>query len=190
MAMGNTIKLVLSWLGLLGMLMCMISIFGIWYAERQVDAIREQLFDGVETSFLRIECGIDSVKQVLDDSQVTVEKVQHNLQEWTVDETSENLKARLQLETRAEQLVGRLEQTEALLAASGSAVEHVGQLLGLAIQTRKEQIGKLAVTLLASFTQLDQRLSGFAARITETRETIGRLTLASNACEGHSRDSY
>jgi DNA anti-recombination protein RmuC len=176
-------------------------------------------------SFLRIDKGIDSVAQILDDSQVTVEKVQQNLQEWTVDETAENLKTRLKLETRTEQLAGGLEQAEALLDASSSTAEHVSQLLALGqkaglplhaelvaplseqisalqskvgvaretaenlrlrvgegseagedrSQTRASQIAELAVPLLATFSQLDERMSDFGARTDEARTAVGRL---------------
>lgn len=223
--MASKMKRVLSWLGLFGTLVCVSGVLGTWYAERQVNSIRRQMFESVERSFARIEKGIGSVERVLHDSQVTVEKIKQRLKDWKLDETDENLKAKLQLETRAEQLAGRLDQAEALLSGFNSTVEHVTQLLalgekaGLPIHaelveglskristlqskiavarqtakslrrlvaggnndtgeskdTRLERVGKLAVTMTATFTQLNERISRFAARATETRETISRL---------------
>ena len=145
------------------------------------------------------------------------------MKDWTREQTGENLEARLQLEAKAEQLVGGLQKAEGFLNASSSIVENVRQLVelggeaGLPVDTNlvarlSEQIATLQTTvaaacetaegvrqhvspeydggevgqnraagatkivagLLATFSQLDERLSDFAARTTEARDAMGR----------------
>jgi chromosome segregation ATPase len=222
--MANKTKWFVSGIGLLGTVVCAIGVIGVWYVERRVDAIREQMFESVEASFARIDNRVISVEQLLADSRITIEKFQQDLKDRALDKTGENLKARFQLETRAEQLTGGLDKAETLLNASNATVEHVAQLLqlgelaGLPLNqqlldpvseqivllqtrvaaakqtadnlqrqvvsvenedasspTRVQQIRKLAVTLLATFSQLDQRVSDFAAQINETRDAATRM---------------
>ena len=63
------------------------------------------------------------------------------------------------------------ETAENLRLHDGEGVEAGGDRS----QTRAKQIGELAVTLLATFSQLDERISDFGARTDETRTAIGRL---------------
>lgn len=219
-----TTRHVFSWIGLLGTLVCGAGILGVWYAERRVDQIRQRGFESIAASLAHVEDRVELAQDLVYESRLNVEEVQHRLKEWTWEETADRLNARLNLEVRAEQVGNRLQQAENLLGLAHTMADNIVVLLkvgdeagfgikadtvlalsdrisalesdvaaaketaaglrlrdsdgdgaGEAAGQRVEQIVKLATSLIATFSQLDERVRGFATRLAETREAVERI---------------
>ena len=66
----------LSLLGALGTLLCVVGAVGVWYAEVRIDRVRVQLFERVDQSLSEIDDRVVAVQKLAAQSKVTLEEIQ------------------------------------------------------------------------------------------------------------------
>jgi hypothetical protein len=120
-------KHLVSLLGALGTLLCLVASLGVWYVEWRIDRARRQVFERVEQSLLGINSRLIKTQNLAKQSKITVEEIQQRMQDWTKTEASERLAARFDVEAKAQQLSAGLRQAEVMLELSHETVQHVRQ---------------------------------------------------------------
>jgi len=121
----------LSLLGILGALLCVVGSLGVWYIESRIDRSREQVFDRVDRSFSGINSRLVGIQDLAAKSKITVEEIQRRMQDWTKNEASDRLAARFDVEARVQQLTAGLRQTELMLELSHESFQNVRQAIEL-----------------------------------------------------------
>jgi hypothetical protein len=122
---------VVSLLGILGTVLCIGSVLGVWYAEVRIDRARKQLFEGIDQSLSRIDGRVVEIQKLAGQSKVTIEEVQQRARELTRKEARDRLAERFEVEVRIEKLAAGLQQADSLLEISHESVQQIRQALEL-----------------------------------------------------------
>jgi chromosome segregation ATPase len=126
--MSILIRLV-SWLGALGTLLCVVGAVGVWYVEVRIDRVRERLFERVDRSLSEIDGRVAEVQQLAARSKITIEEIQQRAQEFTRREARDRLAEKLDIDARMQRLTGGLQQADLVLDSSQETVRQIRQVL-------------------------------------------------------------
>lgn len=138
--MKNIAARALPALGLLGTLLCVLGIFGVWYVEIRIDRVTSQFFGRLNESLAAGRKRLANIEDAVEGTVITTNDIRQKVTELAVSEAGQTLSARLQIETRVEKLDGGLEKIGLLLDASSATLLDirqtlvVGESLGLPVE--------------------------------------------------------
>ena len=123
-----------SFLGALGTLLCVVGCLGVWYVESRIDGARVQVFERIDQSLSRINDRLVDVQKLAAESKITVEEVQQRLRSLAKKEASGRFAERFDVEARVQRLTAGLRQAELMLELSHETVDQVGQVLEMGVE--------------------------------------------------------
>ena len=158
-----------SFLGALGTLFCVVGGLGVWYVELRMDRAREQLFERADQSLSRIDRRLVDVQRLVAESKITVEEVRLRVQDWTKNEAGDRLAAEFDIEARVQRLVAGLRQAELMVELSDDTVQQVRQILELGVGLGLSITADSVDPLLKRLSEFKEELS----RAIEIAESFG-----------------
>ena len=163
-------KHLVSLLGGLGTLLCLVAGLGVWFVEWRVDRARGKLFERVEQALSRINSRLIETQNLAAKSKITVEEIQQRMLDRAKKEASDRLIDRTDVDARIQQLATGLRQVELMLEISHETAVHVRQVL--------EVGAELGVSLNAdSIDPLLERIAGIKEDVSQainTAESLGK----------------
>jgi chromosome segregation ATPase len=122
-------------LGLVGVIVCGAGAYGVWQVQSRLNRANDKVFDGVDRGLESVQERIPAVRQRVQQAKITTDEVHAALRVWTTkqvqNQVRERIVAKLEIDTRAEQLAGHLHAVDLRLDASTMAVRDVRRLLEL-----------------------------------------------------------
>ena len=161
-----------SILGLLGILLCVAGITGLWYAKKRIDGVARQVFETTSESLSRVNRRLVDIGHAVDGAKISVDEIKENLKHRTTVAAKENLSSRLELEARVERLEGCLTKAELLLNTSTQTFQDIRQTLELC-----ERLGLLVETefldlTLGTLTHLQTDVQAAGVTVEDIRQRV------------------
>lgn len=123
-----------SLLGMLGIVLCVAGILGLWYVELRIDRACERVFRRVDESLAAIDGRLSEAQALAVKSRITIEEIQQRARDWTKDGAGERLSEKFEIEAKVTQLLTGLQRSVVLLERSQEAGQHVRQVLEIGDQ--------------------------------------------------------
>jgi chromosome segregation ATPase len=158
--------------GILGTLLCLVGIAGVWYVESRIARAGEQAVDWMDHSFSALDGRLTQVQELAAESKITIDEVQQRLSEWTATEARERLADELELETRLQKLSAGLHRAEQMVEWSQETVEDVQQALAIGVGLGLPWEADSVAPLSESITELEEHLS----HAIETTESLRQFS--------------
>lgn len=113
--MSKAVRRILSWLGLLGFVLCVLCVVVVWFVVMRIDRATEQLYQRVDHSFDVAGERLGDVQERVAGAALSAEELRESLRNAGTERVRENLDSLLRPEERIERLNGNLEQADTLL---------------------------------------------------------------------------
>lgn len=167
----------LSILGVLGIVLCVAGILGVWYAQNRIDRVVEKVFQRAVQSLIAASRRLSEIEQAVEDAKITMGDVEESLKNRGSEIAYSTLDSRLQLEASVVRLDDGLNRAELLLANAAAAVEELRELLELGedlVMPVKAQVVAPGLEALRKFQATLETARDAVGRIDETlkRESV------------------
>jgi hypothetical protein len=169
------LPLLASFLGLLGVVVCVAGIAAVWSIGSQLSRTREHVFDGIDETLAAVRDRVLGAQRRVQESKITTEDIEQSLRDWTRKETSERLASRLKVEEKAGQLALRLQQADLWLQISGASIQGVQQTLEVGSSIGAPVDAALINPLLAKLALLRSQLKQATKKADEIRERAAEI---------------
>src|SRR4051794_2792988 len=109
-------------LGLVGVVACGAGAYGVWQVQSRLYQANDKVFDGVDRGLEGAQERIPVVRQRVNQAKITTDEVNSALRVWSTKQVQDRVVAKLEIDTRTEQLAGHLQAVDHRLDASTMAV--------------------------------------------------------------------
>jgi hypothetical protein len=116
-------------LGILGVVACLLGIYGVWIAGSRLNLANDKVFAAVDRGLASGQEHIRGVQKRVQESKITTSEISAKLRDWSITQAKERLAAELEIERRTEKLSGQLQVADTWLQTSSESVRSVQQLL-------------------------------------------------------------
>ena len=145
-------------LGVLGTIVCLALIIGVWLVNAKLSATTQDLFGQVNDTLAEIRERVPPAQERFEAAKITVQDIEHTLREWTKKEVGQQLSERLELSERTERLASSVQQADQWLEMSEAALELIQRVLSASRPSEVDK-GKSVGALLEEIATLRTQLS-------------------------------
>ncbi len=160
--------------GGLGVLGCLAAVIGIWYVDDRLCETTVALTDRLDGSLDRVHDGIDHATQRLDASKLRANDFQVALKNWSTLQATEQVRVRLNVDERVEQLGTVVQQANAWLESATASVEVVKQTIMLANTAGRDIQTKPVETLLSELSALQTQVQEIRQFVDDFQSQAGQ----------------
>ena len=128
---GRLILFAAFGLGLVGCIVCVAAMIGLWSTSARLRSTTEAVFANVDGSFVVIQQRAQRTQDRVEASVITTDGIATSLKEWTKREAGQRLVAQLDLAEKSDKLRFAMQQADDWLELSASSAESVQQALSM-----------------------------------------------------------
>ncbi len=121
-------------LGSVGLLACMVGIFGVWLIKSRLDQANETVTVGLDKGLTSIQDRVRDAQRRIQDSKITASTMSQQLRDWSVEKAKERIVTQLDIEAQTNKLAGQLQSADALLKSSTELFQGGREILVIANQ--------------------------------------------------------
>jgi hypothetical protein len=162
-------------LGLLGIVACALGGYGVWSVGARLNRANERAFGAIDEGLVAARERVVGVQGRVADYKGATDTIAKLARGRAGQRALESVAARLDLESKADNLAQRLGQADAVLDAAGEAVEGVKQVLETADTLGVQANGAVVDEVFENLTKLRGMVQQAQATAAEVRDVAAKL---------------
>jgi hypothetical protein len=176
---GRLILFATFGLGLVGCIVSVAAMIGLWTTSARLRSVTDTLFANVDGSFVIIHERAQRTQDRVEASVITTDGIATSLKEWTKREAGQRLVAQLDLAEKSDRLRFAMQQADDWLELSASSAESVQQALSMVSELGAQIDTARIDAVIKGITSLRNQL----AEATEFVDNLQKRTAAMSADE-------
>jgi chromosome segregation ATPase len=168
--------------GFLGVVSCVAGVYAVWSLGSRLERANDKLFAMIDKGLAVSQDRIREVETRIKESKITTDEFGQRLRDWSTSRAKEGLVSRLEIESRAEKLVGRLQTAESWLETSTESIRSVQRVM--------ELCNSIGVPMdPASLEEVLENITSLRSRLQQTERTVDGIRAITADKEGESEET-
>ncbi|KAA5539442.1 hypothetical protein FYK55_24215 [Roseiconus nitratireducens] len=130
--MKRALRLIPMILGVLGIALCLVALFGLWTIRSRLDRVNREVFRKADSALVAADEQLERTRDQLASSKLTAQGVVDQLKAWSQVEAVEELDDRMQLSQKLDRFSFGLRQADHWMQMASTTADHADGLLSMA----------------------------------------------------------